>query len=323
MTNTPAGLRIVFAGTPDFAAAHLQALLHSAHHVVACYTQPDRPAGRGKKLQASPVKQMALAHGIRVEQPPSLKDSDAQQQLASYAADVMVVVAYGLLLPSAILNTPTLGCINVHASLLPRWRGAAPIQRAIAAGDSETGVTIMQMDEGLDTGAMLVRHACPIRPTDTGAQLHDRLLGIGAPALLEALQQLMLGTANPTAQDHSQSNYAPKISKAEAAIDWRQSAAFIDRTVRAFNPFPIAHTARANNPTERIRLWRASPGDSVASEPGCIHAVTTEALVIACGEGSLHIHTLQLPGKRTMSIAELLRGKPDLFQVGEQLELPL
>ncbi len=323
MSSVSPGLRIVFAGTPDFAAAHLQVLLDSPHQVVACYTQPDRPAGRGKKLQASPVKQLALQHGLPVAQPQSLKTPEAQAQLAGYDADIMVVVAYGLILPQAVLDTPRLGCINVHASLLPRWRGAAPIQRAIEAGDRESGITIMQMDAGLDTGDMLVRRACPIETTDTGGSLHDRLLTLGGPALLEALAQLTEGRAQPQAQDGTLSTYAPKISKAEAALDWRESATSLDAKIRAFNPFPIAHTARQSAPQERIRLWQATPTNRpTTAAPGTLVAVGPGNLTVATGDGCLAISQLQLPGKRAMSVAELLRGNPELFRVGEMLEIP-
>ena len=323
MSPSSPRLRIIFAGTPEFAAAHLQVLLDSPHEVVACYTQPDRPAGRGKKYQASPVKQLALEHQLPVEQPPTLKDAVAQAALASYQADIMVVVAYGLLLPQVVLDTPRLGCINVHASLLPRWRGAAPIQRAIEAGDEESGITIMQMDAGLDTGDMLVRHACPITSTDTGASLHDRLLDLGSPALLQALSQLAQGSAQPEPQDNSLSTYAAKITKAEAALDWRQSARTLDAKVRAFNPFPIAHTASAHAPQARIRVWQAQPvAHPHSAEPGTLVAVTPEALLVATGEDCLALQTLQLPGKRAMAVAELLRGYPDLFRPGDRMELP-
>ncbi len=314
-------LRIIFAGTPDFAAHHLQILLDSHHEIVACYTQPDRPAGRGKKLHASPVKSLACKHGIAVHQPQSLKNCDEQATLAQYNADIMVVVAYGLLLPKQVLTTPKLGCINVHASLLPRWRGAAPIQRAIEAGDTITGVTIMQMDEGLDTGDMLLVSSCSIESTDTGGSLHDRLLTLGAPALLETLQQLQAGSATPIRQDDSLSNYAAKISKAEAAIDWHQSADEIDRKVRAFTPFPVAFTARLDTPDTRVRVWQAHIGASYDVSPGTICEITTNAVVVACGANSIHLTTLQLQGKRAMDVSDILRGHPNLFPKGEQLVL--
>jgi methionyl-tRNA formyltransferase len=318
-----APLRLLFAGTPEFAAAHLDALLAGPHSVVACYTQPDRPAGRGKKLKPSPVKERALAAGLPVHQPLSLKDSDQQALLANYGADVMVVVAYGLLLPLAVLNAPRLGCINVHASLLPRWRGAAPIQRAIEAGDTESGVTIMQMDVGLDTGAMLHKVSCPITAADTAASLHDKLLALGGPALTETLAQLAQGTAQPQAQDDSQSNYAAKITKAEAEIDWRQSAARIQRKIRAFNPFPVAFCRPELAPDTRIRIWQAHVGPATGAAAGTITEVGDAYITVACGAGSsVQLTELQLPGKRALPVADILRGNPSLFSVGSRFAQP-
>ncbi len=318
------GLRIVFAGTPEFAAEHLTALLSSRHQVIAVYSQPDRPAGRGKKLTASPVKEVALAHQIPVFQPLNFKSEEAKSELAALNADLMVVVAYGLILPKVVLDTPRLGCINVHASILPRWRGAAPIQRAIEAGDNKTGVTIMQMDVGLDTGDMLIKAFCPILPTDTGGILHDRLLTIGTPALLQALDQIQTGTTQPTKQDDSLSNYAPKLNKEEAALNWQLSAAELERKVRAFNPFPVAHTKPAGAGDEdRIRVWAAKAVDKTVSAPlGSITQITAEGLWIACATGQLILEQLQLPGKKAMSVGEILRGHPTLFKVGQQLEQP-
>lgn len=316
------GLRIVFAGTPDFAAQQLRSLLASEHELVAVYTQPDRPAGRGKKLTASPVKQLAVEHGIPVHQPPTLKAAQAQAELAELNADIMVVVAYGLLLPQAVLNIPRLGCINIHASLLPRWRGAAPIQRAIEAGDTVSGITIMQMDAGLDTGDMLVKAECPIRADDTAATLHDRLSELAGPATITALQQLQSGQAQPKSQDDSKSTYAAKISKAEAALDWRRPAQELERQVRAFNPFPIAFM-RIPDQEAPIRVWAAEVVDADASAtPATIIAVAPTGLDIACGEGMLRLTTLQLPGKKALPIADLLRGHPDLFAPGQTLALP-
>jgi len=316
MTDRP--LRIVFAGTPEFASAHLQALLHwKGGEIVAAYTQPDRPAGRGKKLSASPVKILAEQHGIPVCQPKTLRDAGAQAELAALAPDVMVVVAYGLILPTAVLNTPRLGCINVHGSVLPRWRGAAPIQRAIEAGDSESGVTIMQMDEGLDTGAMLHIARCPIGPRTTAGELHDRLAELGPPALLETLAELAAGRAQPQAQDDALSCYAAKIDKAEAAIDWQRDAAVIDRQVRAFNPFPVAYTLLRG---ERIKLYRAEPGPACAAPAGTLVNADTGGLVVACGNGSLKIHELQLPGGKVLSCAEVLNGRAELFTPGQCFE---
>lgn len=323
MDNTQ-GLRIVFAGTPEFAAEHLKALLASRHQVIAVYSQPDRPAGRGKKLTASPVKEVALAHQIPVYQPLNFKSDEAKAELAALNADLMVVVAYGLILPKVVLDTPRLGCINVHASILPRWRGAAPIQRAIEAGDSETGVTIMQMDVGLDTGDMLIKAFCPILPTDTGGILHDRLLTIGTPALLQALNQIQTGTTKPIKQDDSLSNYAPKLNKEEAALNWQLSAFELERKVRAFNPFPVAHTKPASvGDDERIRVWAAKAADKTLSAPlGSITQITAEGLWIACATGQLILEQLQLPGKKAMNVGEILRGHPTLFKVGQQLEQP-
>lgn len=318
------GLRIIFAGTPEFAAEHLKTLLGSRHQVIAVYSQPDRPAGRGKKLSASPVKEVALANGIPVYQPVNFKSPEAVAELAGLQADLMVVVAYGLILPKVILNTPRLGCINVHASILPRWRGAAPIQRALEAGDTETGVTIMQMDVGLDTGDMLIKAYCPILPEDSGGSLHDKLIQIGSPALLRALDQLQAGTANPEKQDDTLSNYAPKLSKEEAALDWSLSAIELERKVRAFNPFPIAHTKPAGtDDDQRIRVWAASAADkTVSATPGSITQIDEKGLWIACSEGQLILEQLQLPGKKAMNTSEILRGHPDLFKIGVQLEQP-
>lgn len=318
------GLRIIFAGTPEFAAEHLKALLDSRHQVIAVYSQPDRPAGRGKKLHASPVKEVALAQDIPVYQPLNFKSPEAVAELAALNADLMVVVAYGLILPKVVLDAPRLGCINVHASILPRWRGAAPIQRAIEAGDSETGVTIMQMDVGLDTGAMLITAFCPILAEDTGGSLHDKLISIGTPALLEALDQIAAGTLRPKKQDDSQSNYAPKLSKEEAALNWQIPALELERKVRAFNPFPIAHTKPAGtSDDQRIRVWAAKTSDNpTTAAPGSITHVDAAGLWVACAQGQLILEQLQLPGKKAMSVSEILRGHPDLFSVGDQLEQP-
>ncbi len=318
------GLRIIFAGTPEFAAEHLKALLASRHQVIAVYSQPDRPAGRGKKLTASPVKEVALAHNIPVYQPLNFKNPEAVAELAALKADLMVVVAYGLILPKVVLDTPRLGCINVHASILPRWRGAAPIQRAIEAGDKETGVTIMQMDVGLDTGDMLIKAFCPILDEDTGGSLHDKLITVGTPALTEALEQIAAGTLNPEKQDDSHSNYAPKLNKEEAALDWQLSAIELERKVRAFNPFPVAHTKpTGTSDDQRIRVWAAKANDKTTNViPGTISHIDSEGLWIACKQGQLIIELLQLPGKKAMPVSEILRGHPNLFNVGDQLEQP-
>ncbi|GAA5315986.1 MAG: methionyl-tRNA formyltransferase [Candidatus Pelagadaptatus aseana] len=309
------GLRIIFAGTPDFAAHHLQVLLNSEHQVIAAYTQPDRPAGRGKKLVSSPVKQLAEQHQVPVYQPQNFKDEVDQQQLKDLNADIMVVVAYGLLLPQVVLDTPRLGCINVHASLLPRWRGAAPIQRAVAAGDNASGVTIMQMDIGLDTGDMLVKTHCPIAPDETGGSLHDKLQAQGGPALLQALSQLASGTSQPQVQDDSQANYAHKLSKQEAAIDWQQPARQIEQMVRAFNPFPVAYFVDGK---DRIRVWQTKPlAASSSSQPGTIIAASNDGIEVATGEGSLLIETLQLPGKKALPVANILNGYKERFAPGK------
>ncbi|UTF59096.1 methionyl-tRNA formyltransferase [Gilvimarinus sp. DA14] len=317
-----APLRIVFAGTPDFAAHHLQVLLDGPHQVIACYTQPDRPAGRGKKLKPSPVKSLAEQAGIAVYQPHSLKDPVAQSELAALDADIMVVVAYGLLLPKAVLETPRLGCINVHASLLPRWRGAAPIQRAIEAGDRESGITIMQMDEGLDTGDMLVTASCPITVSDTGGSLHDKLLSLGGPALEKALAQLATDSALPQTQEDSLSNYAPKISKAEAQINWSDSAENIDRKIRAFNPFPVAFTRHSAKPEAAIRLWQCELAPAASGSPGTIIELDADRITVACGTGGIAITQLQMPGKKPMAVADLLRGNSDLFKIGDRFTGP-
>ena len=235
-------LKIIFAGTPDFAASALSALIESEHDVVAVYTQPDRPAGRGRKLRASPVKELALKHDIPVLQPEKLKDAETHDVLRSFNADVMIVAAYGLILPQAVLDIPRLGCLNIHASLLPRWRGAAPIQRAIAAGDKESGITIMQMDAGLDTGDILLLSHCPINDNDNGGDLHDRLAEMGASSILEALKDIESGNTKPIKQDDALATYAHKLDKKEAIINWKDSAENIERLIRAFNPWPVAFT---------------------------------------------------------------------------------
>lgn len=315
-------LRIIFAGTPDFAAEHLKAILGSHHQVIAVYSQPDRPAGRGKKLSASPVKEVALAHSIPVYQPLNFKTPEAVDELQGLNADLMVVVAYGLILPKVVLDAPRLGCINVHASILPRWRGAAPIQRAIEAGDVETGVTIMQMDVGLDTGDMLIKAFCPILSEDTGGSLHDKLIEIGRPSLLQALDDIAAGKLNPQKQDDSQSNYAPKLNKEEAMLNWQLPAAQLALKVRAFNPFPVAHTKPAGTgDDQRIRVWAAAAVAENAAQPaGSISKIDDQGLWVACAQGQLILKQLQLPGKKAMAVSEILRGHPELFKVGDQLE---
>lgn len=312
------GLNIVFAGTPDFAATHLQALITSKHKVIAVYSQPDRPAGRGKKLQASAVKQLALSHNIDVLQPSSLKTSEAQEQLASLQADVMVVVAYGLILPQGILDTPKLGCLNVHGSLLPKWRGAAPIQRAIWAGDLHTGVTVMQMDKGLDTGPMLCKKSILITEQDTSASLYPKLAELGPAALLESLSQL--DTVIPEPQDDAQASYATKLSKQEANIDWTLDAAQLARNVRAFNPWPVVYFVTQ---TIAVKVWqaRAVPLTDQYSKavPGEIVQASKEGIVIMTGENMLLIESLQLPGKKPLPVRDILNGHSELFIPGSVL----
>ena len=313
-------MRIIFAGTPDFAARHLDALLNSEHDIVAVYTQPDRPAGRGKKLQASPVKTLALAHDIPVEQPPNFKQPDMVATLAAYQADVMVVVAYGLLLPQAVLDTPRMGCINVHGSLLPRWRGAAPIQRAIWAGDAITGITIMQMDAGLDTGPMLLKHSVAIDPHETSASLYEKLADFGPHTLLTALAQLSDGTLQGEAQDNEQATYAKKLSKTEAVIDWHQSATFIERCVRAFTPWPGTEFYIQGQRFKLIEAALTSHASDAA--PGTIVQADKQAIVVVTGDGCLAMHCVQPIGKKPMAVADLLNARAELFQVGASLELP-
>ena len=311
-------LRIIFAGTPEFAAQHLQALLDSEHQVVAVYSQPDRPAGRGRKLTASPVKQLAVAHNLEVQQPLSLKDPAAQARLADYQADIMVVVAYGLLLPQAVLQTPRLGCINVHASLLPRWRGAAPIQRALLAGDKTTGVTIMQMAAGLDTGPMLLKHSIAITDEDTSASLHNRLATSGSISLIEALNQIHSLSAEP--QDDDQACYAAKLSKKEGAIDWQASAQAISQQVRGLNPWPVAYTDYGE---QRLRVWfaEAKTDTHTHAQPGSIIAYSKQGITVACGEGLLLISQLQWPGAKTIAGPQL-KNLQQKLPLGSQLGSP-
>lgn len=314
-------LKIVFAGTPDFAATHLKCLIDSEHDILAVYSQPDRPANRGKSLQASPVKQLAVEHNIPVYQPINFKQAEDRSALAALNADIMVVVAYGLLLPQSILDTPQYGCINVHASLLPRWRGAAPIQRAVEAGDNESGVCIMQMDAGLDTGPVLVSRRCALSAEETGGSLHDKLLDIGAPALLEALDQIASGTQQAQPQAEDGVTYAHKFSKADAAINWQQSARDAERRVRAYNPFPVAHCGFIDKGKEqRLRIWQAKAGNiNHGKAPGEIINIDNDGLSVACTNGELTITQIQLPGKKPMSIKDLLNGRSDLFTIGELL----
>ncbi|ELI6426783.1 methionyl-tRNA formyltransferase [Vibrio harveyi] len=310
-------LRIVFAGTPDFAARHLAALLSSEHEVIAVYTQPDRPAGRGKKLTASPVKTIALERDIPVYQPENFKSDEAKQELADLNADIMVVVAYGLLLPQVVLDTPKLGCINVHGSILPRWRGAAPIQRSIWAGDAETGVTIMQMDIGLDTGDMLKIATLPIEASDTSASMYEKLAGLGPDALIDCLADIAAGKAEPVKQDDELANYAKKLSKEEARIDWNDDAAHIERCVRAFNPWPMSHFEAAEN---SIKVWESRVADQTSDKPaGTILQADKTGIYVATGNGVLVLEQLQVPGKKAMSVQDILNSRASWFEVGIQL----
>ena len=297
-------MRIIFAGTPPFAAAALEALADAGHDIPLVLTQPDRPAGRGMKLTSSAVKQAALARGLPVYQPASLKTPEAQAELRAADADVMVVAAYGLILPQAVLDLPRFGCLNIHASLLPRWRGAAPIQRAILAGDHETGITIMQMDAGLDTGAMLAKTPVPILETDTAASLHDTLAVAGARAIVEALEHY--STLVPQAQDDSRATYAAKLSKEEARLDWNQLADVLARAVRAYNPAPGAWTLLDGAP---LKIW-AAQAVAGAGHPGEVLRAEAEQLVIACGSGALALQAIQPAGGKRMPAAAFLAGRP-------------
>ena len=304
-------MKLIFSGTPDFAALALQAIIAAGHEVALVLTQPDRPAGRGMTLQASPVKKLALEKNIEVFQPLSLKDAAAQAKIAAVGAEVMVVAAYGLILPQVVLDMPRLGCLNIHASLLPRWRGAAPIQRALLAGDAATGVCIMQMEAGLDTGPVLLRGAFPIAPDDTATTLHDRLAGLGAKLIVEVLGKLPLPA---TPQPVEGVTYAHKIEKIEAVIDWSKSAAELDRHLRAFNPFPGAQALLGG---QTIKLWRATPVAG-SGEIGQILAVDRSTIVVACGEGALAISELQKAGGKRLPVQQFLAGHP--LKIGDRFD---
>ena len=310
-------LRIIFAGTPDFAARHLSALIDSHHEVIGVYTQPDRPAGRGKKLTASPVKELALEHNIPVFQPENFKSDEAKQELADQNADLMVVVAYGLLLPQAVLDTPRLGCINVHGSILPRWRGAAPIQRSIWAGDAETGVTIMQMDIGLDTGDMLSIATLPIEATDTSASMYNKLAELGPVALVECLSTIADGTAVAEKQNDEQANYAKKLSKEEAKIDWTMDAEAIERCVRAFNPWPMSHFSVEE---KAIKVWQSRVEEYTGNAmPGTIIQADKTGIYVATGSNAIVFEQLQVPGKKAMGVQDILNSRKEWFEVGNTL----
>lgn len=295
-------MKIIFAGTPDFAVPTLAALIAAGHEIVMVLTQPDRPAGRGMKLKASPVKELALQHNLPVYQPEALKTPESREPLSGLNADVMVVAAYGLILPQSVLDLPKRGCYNVHASLLPRWRGAAPIQRAILAGDTETGVTIMEVVLALDAGAMLKKGSVPITESDTAQSLHDALAAIGGKLMVEVLSEL--DGIRPEPQDESLVTYAEKLRKDEAPLDWKRSATELSRQVRAFNPFPVA---QATFKEEVWRIWMATAVTGVSGNPGEV-LDTTDGIMVACGEGALRITELQKPGGKRLSARDFLAG---------------
>lgn len=307
-------MRVAFAGTPEFARVALAAILDAGHEVPLVLTQPDRPAGRGMQLQASPVKQLALERGIPVHQPDRLRDPATHAPLIAAAPEVLVVAAYGLILPQAVLDIPRRGCLNIHGSLLPRWRGAAPIQRAIEAGDAETGVGIMQMEAGLDTGPTLLVESLPIADDDTAATLHDKLATLGGRLIVEALARL--DELKPVPQPAAGVTYADKIGKAESALDWRRPAAELARRVRAFNPFPGAAASVAGT---AIKVWMARP-EAGAGEPGTVLAADTDGIRVACGEGVLVLTQLQKPGGKRLPAADFLRGFA--LPAGSRFELP-
>jgi methionyl-tRNA formyltransferase len=298
--------RILFAGTPEFAAISLKRLIQAGYSPVAVYTQPDRPAGRGRRLRPSPVKQLAEESGIPVQQPTRLSSPEAQSVLAEFAPTLMIVAAYGLLLPASVLAIPTLGCINIHASLLPRWRGAAPIQRALLAGDHDSGISLMQMDTGLDTGAVLATAHCPIPPNMTGGELHNQLAQLGAELLVEHLPAILAGATTPQPQDEHLACYAHKVDKSEAQIDWHQSATQLARPINAFNPWPVAWTPLG---AQRLRLWRAyASATPTTAEPGSVVAESAEGIVVATGSGRLHLLHLQLPGRQCQPAGQFIQG---------------
>jgi methionyl-tRNA formyltransferase len=322
----PKPLNIIFAGTPHFAAEHLAALIESEHNIVAVYCPPDKPAGRGKKLTACATKQLALENNIIVEQPVNFKETEAQETLAQYNADLMVVVAYGLLLPEIILNTPRLGCINVHGSLLPKWRGAAPIQRSLEAGDKSTGVTIMQMNKGLDTGDMILKAECLIELTDTSASLYEKLAKIGPTALIETItvmaQESYKASEHNIPQNNTLATYAHKLEKNEAELNWQLSADELHRKIRAYNPWPVAQFTfdESENKKHCIRVWQASilPNEENKA-PGTIISANKDGIVVATNNGALCLESLQLPGKKALAVKDLLNGRSDWFVVGSHI----
>lgn len=312
-------LNIVFAGTPDFAGKHLTALIESEFNVVAVYTQPDRPAGRGKKLTESAVKQVALAHDLPVYQPENFKSEQSVTELAALNADIMIVVAYGLILPTVVLETPRLGCLNVHGSLLPRWRGAAPIQRSIWAGDKETGVTIMQMNEGLDTGDMLTKVSCPIDSDETSASLYEKLATQAPQVLVDTITKLAKGELQAEVQNEDLANYAKKLSKAEALVDWSQDALFIERCVRAFNPWPMSYFELAGKP---VKIHQASVITDSSNHPiGSIISADKTGIQVSTGKDILNLEVIQLAGKKAMPVQDILNARKALFALGTVLSI--
>ena len=317
-------MNIIFAGTPDFAAQHLTALINSEHNVVAVYCPPDKPAGRGKKLTACATKLLALENNLPVEQPINFKNAIDQQQLAQYNADVMVVVAYGLLLPEVILKAPHLGCINVHGSLLPKWRGAAPIQRSLEAGDEKTGITIMQMDKGLDTGDMILTAECSIENVDTSASLYDKLAQLGPKALIDTLALMTTNTHKAVSQNNDLATYAHKLDKTEAELNWQLTASELDRKIRAYIPWPVAQltfTEDTNNRRQhRIRVWQASLKEIKTTEPaGIIISVDKSGIVVATAKGAICLEVLQLPNKKALPVQDILNGRSDWFKLGDHI----
>ncbi len=319
-------LNIIFAGTPDFAAKHLAALINSEHNVIAVYCPPDKPAGRGKKLTACATKQLAIEHNIVVEQPVNFKSEQDQQHLSQYNADIMVVVAYGLLLPEVILNAPRLGCINVHGSILPKWRGAAPIQRSLEAGDKTTGVTIMQMDKGLDTGDMILTAECEIEDIDTSASLYEKLALLGPKALTDTLslmsQSNYQASAHNIAQNNDQATYAHKLDKAEAELDWQLSANELHRKIRAYIPWPVSQFTFTESECKehRLRVWQASvQGYQGNADAGTIISADKDGISIATANGALCLEVIQLPGKKALAVKDILNGRSDWFTVGSHI----
>ncbi|MCK5818964.1 MAG: methionyl-tRNA formyltransferase [Psychromonas sp.] len=312
-------LNIVFAGTPDFAAKHLNALIDSEHNIVAVYTQPDRPAGRGKKLTASAVKNLALTHDLPVYQPIDFKKASIINQLAALNSDIMIVVAYGLILPKSVLQTPLLGCLNVHGSLLPRWRGAAPIQRSIWAGDTQTGITIMQMDEGLDTGDILCKTICQISADETSASLYEKLAEKSPETLIETINLLAEGKLTPQMQNNNLANYAKKLSKEEALINWDNDAQMIERCIRAFNPWPISYFKVQNN---SIKVHKASYINEQSDKPaGCILKADKNGIQVNTGNGIINLQVIQLSGKKAMPVKDILNARKSLFAINTQFDL--